>query len=242
MSRKHNPEFTMMECYQAYADYRDMMDLAEAMIRDIARAVCGGEQVPYQGGDDRLRWALAAGDAARQAPRGDVGIDMLEHADLESLLRGRGRRRAAAHGDAPTWGKLVDDLFSEHVEPKLVQPIFITDYPVEISPLAKRSPDDPRLVERFEVFIAGMEIGNAFSELNDPDDQRGGSRSRPSPAAPATTRRTPSTRTTCARSSTDCRRPAASGVGVDRLVMILGDAPNLREVILFPHLRPESEA
>jgi lysyl-tRNA synthetase class 2 len=240
VSRKHNPEFSMMECYQAYADYHDMMDLAEAMIRDIARAVCDGEQVPYQG--TRIDFAgpwprVTLRDKLREA----VGIDVLEHADLESLCAA-----AVAAGlprsDAPTWGKLVDDLFSQHVEPNLVQPIFITDYPVEISPLAKRSPDDPRLVERFEVFIAGMEIGNAFSELNDPDDQRGRLEEQAAARSAGDDEAHPLDEDYLRALEHGLPPTGGLGVGVDRLVMILGDAPNLREVILFPHLRPESEA
>ena len=101
----------------------------------------------------------------------ETGIDILEPRRALGAAGG-GARRPTSPSDAPTWGRLVDDLFSERVEPKLVQPTFITDYPLELSPLAKRSPEDPRLVERFEPFVAGMEIGNAFSELNDPDDQR----------------------------------------------------------------------
>jgi lysyl-tRNA synthetase class 2 len=240
VSRKHNPEFTMMECYQAYADYRDMMDLAEAMIREIACAVCGGEQVPYQG----VRIDLA-GPWPRVTLRDKlleaVGIDVLEHEDLESLVAA-----VVAAGLplplAPTWGKLVDDLFSEHVEPHLVQPIFITDYPVELSPLAKRSPDDPRLVERFEVFIAGMEIGNAFSELNDPDDQRGRLEQQADARNAGDEEAHPLDEDYLRALEHGLPPTGGLGVGVDRLVMILGDAPSLREVILFPHLRPESKA
>jgi lysyl-tRNA synthetase class 2 len=170
VSRKHNPEFTMMECYQAYADYTDMMELTEAMIREVAIAALGTPKFEYQGAEIDLsgEWRrVTLRDAILDATR----VDILEHGDLESL---RGAVSEAGHrpGDAPTWGTLIDDLFSDHVEPGLLQPTFITDYPLELSPLAKRSAEDPRLVERFEPFIGGMEVGNAFSELNDPDDQR----------------------------------------------------------------------
>ncbi|HEX2484182.1 MAG TPA: lysine--tRNA ligase, partial [Myxococcota bacterium] len=170
VSRKRNPEFTMMECYQAYADYRDMMELTEGLLRHVVSAVSGGSRLVYRGetlefGSPFARRRLP--DAIRDA----TGIDVLAASDLASL-REATRRAGLDPGDALTWGQLVDALFSEHVEPKLVQPIFLTDYPVELSPLAKRSPDDPRLVERFELFAAGMELANAFSELNDPDDQR----------------------------------------------------------------------
>jgi lysyl-tRNA synthetase class 2 len=238
VSRKHNPEFTMMECYRAYADYRDMMDLTEAMIREIALRVCGGEQVAYQGEtiDFAPAWPrVTLRDKLLEA----TGIDVLEHADVESMtaaVTAAGLQRS----DAPTWAKLVDDLFSEHVEPKLIQPIFITDYPVELSPLAKRSPDDPRLVERFEAFIAGMEIGNAFSELNDPDDQRARLEGQLRARDEGDEEAHPLDEDYLRALEHGLPPTGGLGVGVDRLVMVLADAPNLREVILFPHLRPES--
>src|SRR5262249_20973850 len=170
VSRKHNPEFTMMECYQAYADYRDMMALAQSLVQEIAARVLGSTRVEFAGHALEL-----AGEWRRVTLRdaiGDAtGIDVLAHTDLGSL-REAVRAAGLDPGDAPSWARLVDDLFSARVEPSLIQPTFVTDYPVELSPLAKRSAADPRLVERFEPFLAGMEIANAFSELNDPDDQR----------------------------------------------------------------------
>jgi lysyl-tRNA synthetase class 2 len=238
VSRKHNPEFTMMECYQAFADYVDMMDLTEAMLRDIATTVCGSEQVPYQGGEIDFKgpWPRVT---LRDKLLEETGVDIREHSGLPSLLAAADAADLA-HGDAPNWGNLVDDLFSEHVEPKLVQPTFITDYPVELSPLAKRSPDDPNLVERFEVFIAGMEIGNAFSELNDPDDQRGRLEAQGVARDEGDEEAHPLDEDYLRALEHGLPPTGGLGVGVDRLVMILADAPNLREVILFPHLRPES--
>jgi len=238
VSRKHNPEFTMMECYQAFADYRDMMDLSEAMLRDIANTVCGGEQVPYQGGliDFAGPWPRVT---LRDKLLEGTGIDIGANADLPSLLKAADEA-GLSHGDAPNWGNLVDDLFSEYVEPKLVQPIFITDYPVELSPLAKRSSDDPNLVERFEIFIAGMEIGNAFSELNDPDDQRRRLEAQSIARDDGDDEAHPLDEDYLRALEHGMPPTGGLGVGVDRLVMILADAPNLREVILFPHLRPES--
>jgi lysyl-tRNA synthetase class 2 len=240
VSRKHNPEFTMMECYQAYADYRDMMDLTEAMIREIARAVCDGERVEYQGQtiDFGGPWPRVT---LRDKLLEVTGVDLLEHADLGSLCAAA-ERAELERGDASTWGKLVDDLFSRYVEPKLIQPIFITDYPVELSPLAKRSPGDPNLVERFEAFIAGMEIGNAFSELNDPEDQRSRLEEQRRAWEAGDEEAHPLDEDYLRALEHGLPPTGGLGVGVDRLVMILGDAPNLREVILFPHLRPELEA
>jgi lysyl-tRNA synthetase class 2 len=237
VSRKHNPEFTMMECYQAYADYRDMMTLVEEMIEAIATEVCGGTRVTYQDSEIDLSpgWPrITLGESIANA----TGIDVLAHADLASL-RAAVDAAGVEAGDAPTWGKLVDDLFSRHVEPNLVQPVFVTDYPVELSPLAKRSASDPRLVERFEPFIAGMEIGNAFSELNDPDDQRERMEQQVSARSAGDDEAQPLDEDYLVALEHGLPPTGGLGIGVDRLVMVLANAANLREVILFPHLRPE---
>ncbi len=238
VSRKHNPEFTMMECYQAYADYRDMMELTESMVQEIAREVCGSLEIECQGEKIDLSgsWPrITLRDTLREA----IGVDVLEAGDLASLrqaVRGAGLEP----GDASTWGRLVDDLFSAHVEPKLIQPTFVTDYPLEISPLAKRSTDDPRLVERFESFLTGMEIGNAFSELNDPDDQRERLEGQARARAAGDEEAHPLDEDYLRALEYGLPPTAGLGIGVDRLVMVLADAPSLREVILFPHLRPGS--
>jgi lysyl-tRNA synthetase class 2 len=239
VSKKHNPEFTMMECYQAYADYEDMMQLTEAMFGEIALAVCGDTCVEFQGQtiDFKAPWPrLRMCEAIAEA----TGIDVLEAGELPALqaaMRGKG----LDPGAAPTWSKLVDDLFGEHVEPSLVQPTFVTDYPWELSPLAKRSPDNPRLVERFEAFVAGMEIGNAFSELNDPDDQRQRLEAQACDAAAGDEEAHPLDEDFIRALEHGLPPTGGLGIGVDRLVMVLADAPNIREVILFPHLRPEGE-
>jgi len=236
VSRKHNPEFTLMECYQAYADYRDMMELTEAMVEHIAIAVRGDTRLAYQGAEIDLKgpWPRVT---LRDAILEGCGVDVLAHRDLASL-RAEVKAQGAGSGDAPTWAKLVDDLFSEHVEPKLIQPTFITDYPAELSPLAKRSPDDPGLVERFEPFIAGMEIGNAFSELNDPDDQRERLLAQVAAQEAGDDEAHPLDEDYLRALEHGLPPTGGLGVGVDRLVMVLSDQPNLREVILFPHLRP----
>ncbi len=240
VSRKHNPEFTMMECYQAYADYRDMMDLTQALVQEVAEEVFGSLQIERQ--DVTL-------DVSGEWPRVTLqdallertGIDYLACPDLASL-------QAAVHakelqlGDAPTWGRLVDDLFSEHVEPHLIQPTFITHYPLELSPLAKRSPDDPRLVERFEAFLGGMEVANAFSELNDPDDQRERLEASMRDHAAGDEEAHPMDEDYIAALEVGLPPTGGLGIGVDRLVMVLTGAPNLREIIAFPHMRPRSDA
>ena len=232
VSRKHNPEFTMMECYQAYADYRDMMDLTEGMVQEIAERVCGSTSVEYQGGKIELGgdWQrVAICDAIAEK----TGVDVLAAPDLDSL-REAVRSAGKDPGDAPTWAVLVDDLFSDHVEPGLTQPTFITDHPVELSPLAKRSDRDPRIVERFEPYVAGMEIGNAFSELNDPIDQRARFESMREALAAGDDEAHPLDEDFLTALEHGMPPTGGLGIGVDRLAMILADAPNLREVLLFP--------
>jgi len=237
ISHKHSPEFTMLECYQAYADYADMMELVQALVCAAAEAALGGLDVPHGDGKISLggEWRrITMHDAIREA----TGVDILAAHDLASL------RKALAEagievGDAPTWAQLVDDVFSARVEPELIQPTFVTHHPTELSPLAKRSPDDPRLVERFELFLAGMEIANAFSELNDPDDQRARFEEQRERAAEGDDEAHPLDEDFLAALEHGMPPTGGLGVGVDRLVRVLADAPNLREVILFPHLRPE---
>ncbi len=238
ISRKHNPEFTMLECYQAYADYREMMDLAEALIQEVALAARGTLRFEYQGKAIDLEGPWPRRSFA-EAIAGATGIDVLAHPDLASLkqaLRGRGLPVA----DAPTWAKLVDEVFSQHVEPGLLGPIFITEHPIELSPLAKRSSADPRLAERFEPYLAGMEIGNAFSELNDPDEQRRRLEEQARAQREGDSEAHPLDEDYLAALEYGLPPTGGLGIGVDRLVMILADAPSLREVILFPHLRPEA--
>jgi lysyl-tRNA synthetase class 2 len=237
ISRKHNPEFTMLECYQAYADYTDMMDLVQGMVQEVARAVVGSTEVPR--GEETLElggeWLrITMQDAIREA----TGIDILEVGDL-AALQNAAREKGIDPGDAPTWAQLVDDIFSERVEPRLVAPTLITHYPTELSPLAKKSPDDPRVVERFEIFIAGMELGNAFSELNDPDDQRARFEEQRALHGQGDEDAHPMDEAFLTALEHGMPPTGGLGVGVDRLIRVLTDSPNLREVILFPHLRPE---
>jgi lysyl-tRNA synthetase class 2 len=236
ISRKHNPEFTMMECYQAYADYRDMMDLCQTMLQEIAERVLGSLQVSYQGETLDLggEWPrIPLHEAVREA----TGVDVLAASDLDSL-REAVRRAGLEPGEAPSWGVLVDELFSDHVEPKLIQPTFITDHPVAISPLAKRSPEDPRLAERFEPYLAGMELGNAFSELNDPIDQRARFEELGRAHAAGDEEAPPVDEDFLLALEHGMPPTGGLGVGVDRLAMILADVPHIREILLFPHVRP----
>jgi lysyl-tRNA synthetase class 2 len=237
ISRKHNPEFSMLECYQAYADYTDMMELSRLLVQEIAGNLLGGTKIGYQGHEIDLSgdWPrISMTDAIRDA----VGVDILAAGDREALCAAI-RAKGLDPGDAPTWAVLVDGLFSDHVEPALIQPTFITDYPRDLSPLAKGSPRDPRLVERFELFLGGFEIVNAFSELNDPEDQRERFEDQRRAASQGDAEAHPMDEDFLTTMEYGMPPTGGLGMGIDRLTMVLADAQNLREVILFPHMRTE---
>jgi lysyl-tRNA synthetase class 2 len=215
-----------------------MMELAEALLQEVTLAARGTLQLEYQGEPIDLAgpWPRLPLHVAIER---ETGVDVLAHGELASLREAL-RRRGLPPGDAPTWAKLVDEVFSAHVEPKLRGPVFVTDHPIELSPLAKRSPTDPRLAERFEPYLAGMEIGNAFSELNDPDEQRRRLEAQAHAQREGDSEAHPLDEDYIAALEYGLPPTGGLGIGVDRFVMILADAPNLREVILFPHLRPEA--
>jgi len=237
LSRKHNPEFSMLECYQAYADFRDMMALVEALVKDVARAVHGATGLPWQGGTLDLGGAWPE-RTMRDAILEATGVDIDAAEDVEAL-RAAARERGLDPGDAPTWAVLVDDLFSEHVEPGLVQPVFITHHPLALSPLAKASAEHPRTAERFELYIAGMEIANAFSELNDPAEQRRRFEAQHAAHAAGDAEAHPTDEDYLRALEHGMPPTGGLGVGVGRLAMVMADAPSLREVKLFPHMRPQ---
>ncbi len=238
ISRKHSPEFTMMECYEAFADYNDMMDLTQEMLQFIANEVTGDTRVEYLGEtiDFGGEWPRTP---MHEAIRDRCGVDITETGDLESL---QDAIRAAGHApsDAPTWAQLVDDLFSEFVEPELRQPCFITNHPVALSPLAKKCTDDERFVERFEVFAIGIELGNAFSELNDPIDQRERFEGQAKAQAEGDQEAHPLDEDFLVALEHGMPPTGGLGIGVDRVAMIMGGVASIREAILFPHMRPES--
>jgi lysyl-tRNA synthetase class 2 len=235
LSTRHNPEFTMMECYWAYADYTDIMRLTEDMVAFIARQALGTEAIVYQGHEIVLTppWGRISMLDAIQAA---TGIDIEDHATLAAL-----EAAIAARGldvdRQPTWATLVDELFSEHVEPDLIQPTFITDYPVELSPLAKRKPGAPHLVERFEPFAGGFEFGNAFTELNDPLDQRARFEEMRRNLAAGDEEAHPLDEDFLMAMMYGMPPTGGLGIGLDRLTMLLTNQPSIREVILFPQLR-----
>ncbi len=236
VSFKHNPEFTQLEFYAAYADYQEVMTLAEEMVAYAAQEALGTTHIQYQGHDIDLtppwrRWKLQ--DAIREI----TGIDYEAHPDAESLYRaiveigGTPERKA-------NWGKLLDPTLVNYVEPHLLQPTFLYDYPLEVSPLAKRKPGDPDIVERFEFFIGGIEMGNAFTEINDPLDQRERFLSTSQALAEGDEEAHPLDEDYIAALSYGMPPTGGFGMGIDRLTMLFADKESLREVILFPHLRP----
>ena len=238
VSTKHNPEFTMMECYWAYADYQDMMRLTENMIATLAQEVLGETSVAYDGEILNLAtpWKrLSLADAIRQY----VEIDIDDLTDLDSLWA-ECQQRGLRIERQLTWGKLVEELLGEYVEPKLIQPTFIHTYPIDISPLSKQSSDNPQMVERFELYIAGREIGNAYSELNDPLVQRERFEAISALAAQGDEETHPVDEDYVTALMHGMPPTAGLGIGVDRVVMLLTGQTSIREVILFPALRQKT--
>ena len=236
MDSSHNPEFTTIEMYQAYVDFRYMMDFIEGLYRHVAQAVCGTLEVPYQGQViDLGHWERLT---MTEAVKKYSGVDF-------AAVRSDEEARAVAkeHGveleaGKDTKGHILAAFFDAFVEDKLVQPTFIYDYPVEISPLAKRKPEDPTMTERFEYFINGMEMGNAFSELNDPVDQRARME------AQASRKRAQGANAEVDEdflNALEYGMPPTGGLGfgVDRLVMMLTDSASIRDVLLFPTMKPK---
>ncbi|MBI5167569.1 MAG: lysine--tRNA ligase [candidate division NC10 bacterium] len=237
ISREHNPEFTMLEFYQAYADYRDLMGLTEELILHVARAVLGTDEVEYQGKKIDLRppW-----------PRVSMLDAVAEEAGAfpQDLRQAEGLKRLAGEVGVPvdrdgSWGKVLQDLFKALVEPKLIQPTFVCDFPRELSPLAKDKVEDLMLVERFELFIGGLEIANAYSELNDPIEQRKRFQEQMKERQGGDEGVQGIDEDFLRALEYGMPPTAGAGIGIDRLVMVLTNSPSIRDVILFPQLRPE---
>ena len=236
MDPTHNPEFTSIELYQAYTDFHGMMDLVEEMMKDVTMKVCGTLQISYQGTPiDLSHWErLTMVDAVKKYS----GVDFNEiHSDAEAIEIAKAHKVELP--EIPTKGAILAEFFDAFVEEKLIQPTFIYDYPVEISPLAKRKPNDPAFTERFEYFINATEFGNAFSELNDPIDQKGrfekqvADRLKLDPNSKAQVDYDYVT-------ALEYGLPPTGGLGfgVDRLVMLLTDSASIRDVLLFPTMKP----
>ena len=240
VSFKHNPEFTQIEFYMAYADYEDVMSLTEEMVSYAAQESLGTTIIEREGQTIDLRppwrrWRL------RDAVLEITGIDLEEYRDAASLYRAI-RELGGTPEKKTSWGKLVDPTLINYVEPHLVQPTFLYDYPLEVSPLAKRKPGEPDIVERFEFFIGGLEMGNAFSEINDPLDQRDRFVATSRALADGDEEAHPLDEDYVSALSYGMPPTGGFGMGVDRLSALFTGKESLREVILFPHLRTKDSA
>jgi lysyl-tRNA synthetase, class II len=236
VSWKYNPEFTMLECYEAYADYQQVARMVEDMVSNIALSVLDRAMVSFDGNQIDLSppWQRLT---MREALIEHTGIDFAELSTRETLSSELERRGLPGLEPGWSWGKLLDEAVSHYVQPKLIQPTFLLDYPKELSPLAKSKPGEPGIVERFEVFIAGFEIGNAYSELNDPIDQR--ERFLVQQRLASAGVEEVETLDEDFLTALEHGMPPAGGlgIGIDRLTMILTGQRSIREVILFPALR-----
>jgi lysyl-tRNA synthetase class 2 len=234
----HNPEFTMLEAYQALADYTDMMNLIEEVVPEVARAVTGDTRITYQGREIDLtppfpRMTMAELVSDRLGHPVDLDSDP---AHLRAQAIGLGIE--VEEGWSPA--RLISEIYEVAVEPEIWAPTYVTHQPVEISPLARRNRDDPRLADRFELVIAGSEYANAFSELNDPDDQRERFEEQAAARAAGDVEAHPVDDDFLLALEYGLPPTGGLGIGVDRLVMLLTDQAHIREVILFPTLRPEA--
>ena len=236
MDIKHNPEYTSMEVYQAYGDYNDMMDLTENLIRYCAEQACGTTKVTYQGTEIDLSHfeRITMIDSVKKYS----GVDFNEIKTDEEAQKIAKEKGLEVDPIKNTRGDIIALFFDEYVEDNLVQPTFITDYPVEISPLAKRKPSQPELTERFEVFITGREFGNAFSELNDPIDQRARFESQVALREAGDDEANMMDDDFLTSLEYGMPPTGGLGIGVDRLVMLLTDSYSIRDVLLFPTMKP----
>jgi lysyl-tRNA synthetase class 2 len=232
VSPKHNPEFTMLEWYEAYADYGDVAERLEQLVVSVAERVFGSTRIQRDGADIDLTppWERVT---LRDAIAERTGLDLAKRPSREELAGALGRQPDPAEG----WGKLVDGVLSKLVEPTLIQPTFILDYPVELSPFAKRHRSADGFVERWEAFVGGVEIANAFTELNDPDEQRRRFEQQAEELRRGDEDAQPFDEAFVEALEQGMPPTGGAGLGIDRLVMILAGARNLREIVLFPAMR-----
>ncbi len=238
VSTRHNPEFTMLELYEAYATYEEVMDLTEGLIRDVALEVLGTTSLQWEGraidlGPRFRRWKLE--EAVRELNPGIGAADCRDRDALAAHCVKLGIHVKPGYG----WGKLLLEIFEKTVEHTLVQPTFITHYPVEVSPLARESDTEPGITDRFELFIGGKEMANGFSELNDPEDQAARFRAQAEAKAGGDDEAMHYDADYIRALEVGMPPTGGLGVGIDRLVMLLTDSASIRDVLLFPYMRPE---
>ncbi len=239
LSTRHNPEFTMIEFYQAYADYRDLMDLTERLLRELARAVLGTTTLTHQGRDYDLEKPFARMTVLESILHFNpqVALEQLQSLDSARTLA---ESLNIPLKDSYGLGKLQIEIFEKTVESRLMDPTFITEYPTEVSPLARRNEHDPFVTDRFEFFIGGRELANGFSELNDPDDQAERFRQQVAEKEAGDNEAMHFDEDYIRALEHGMPPTAGEGIGIDRLVMFLTDAPSIRDVLLFPHMRPRA--
>ncbi|QXP88864.1 lysine--tRNA ligase [Methylococcus capsulatus] len=239
LSTRHNPEFTMIEFYQAYADYRDLMDLTETLMRGISQNLLGGTVVTHQGKDYDLGRPFRRMTVLESIIHYNPDIraeDLAERESAAAIAAGLGI--PVADGDG--LGKIQTEIFEKTVEDRLDEPTFITAYPAEVSPLARRNDENPFITDRFEFFVGGRELANGFSELNDPEDQAERFRKQVEDKAAGDEEAMHYDADYIRALEYGLPPTAGEGIGIDRLVMFFTDSPSIRDVILFPHMRPES--
>jgi lysyl-tRNA synthetase, class II len=240
LSTRHNPEFTMLEFYEAYADYRDLMRLSEGMIQHLMDEVIGSTTIVYQGDTLNFSRPFTCMTLKQSIVELNEGVAPEDLEDLETA-RVLAARFAVPIEDRYGLGKVQTEIFEKTVESRLIQPTFITEYPAEVSPLARRNDADPFVTDRFEFFAAGREIANGFSELNDPDDQAARFRAQVESMAAGDDEAMHYDADYIRALEHGMPPTAGEGIGIDRLVMLLTDSASIRDVLLFPHMRPRRD-